>query len=306
MFLSSLLLSSVLGAAAPQDKSAPGVAQIPDRWVLGDSFRVTLNYEGGAAGLSLQAWQLTAAAFDLNGEPLRERSNSASIPLAAGDSLQLNLDLAPLLAGQAGFQLGLAGAGQEAQSVRVYAAVDPKTEFMSLASEALAGHLVLINTTRGEMLFEVWPEVAPGHVRNWLDLAHSGFYERVQFHRVSPTFMIQGGCPSTRTDRRNEWGKGSGPRNVKLELSDRKHEKGVLSMARGEDPDSGSSQFFVITRASPQLDGRFSTFGKLLSGYDVLAKIGNAPGVMKDGTATPHEPQRILKATVVRELIAEK
>ena len=287
----------VLGQDAVQAE-----AQIPETWVRGEALRVTLSYVGGEQGSVLEAWQLGAGAFQVAGQPLAERSNTASIPLGAGDRLQLELDLSKLLQAQrSSFELELHGSRGSAHGVRLLEPVAAGFDFMAAPVASLAQHLVLLRTLHGEMLFELWPDVAPQHVRNWLDLASSGFYDGVQFHRVSPSFMIQGGCPNTRSDRRERWGLGVGPRTVPLELSDRLHEKGVLSMARGPELDSGSSQFFVMTRKSPQLDGGYSTFGKLLSGFDALAKIGNAQGRQKNGTITPDQPQRIFQAIVVRQ-----
>ena len=306
MLLGTLLMIGLLCAPVLGQESVRADAQIPGKWVRGAGFQVQLVYSAGLQGAELEAWQLTPAALELNGSPLGERSNQARIPLAAGDFIQLNLELSSYLKGQSGFQLKLAKSKQTPQQVRCFELVKEGTDFMSMEAGALSAHLVLMNTLHGEMLFGLWPEVAPNHVRNWLDLVHTKFYDGVQFHRVSPSFMIQGGCPNTRSDRSDQWGLGKGPRTLKLELNERKHEKGVLSMARGPEPDSGSSQFFVMTRTSPQLDGNYSTFGKLQEGFDVLAKIGNAEGKLNSGTISPERPQRIFKAIVIRELIAKK
>ena len=290
------------GATALGQAAVQAEARIPDTWVRGESLRVEVSYTAGPEGGTLEAWQLSAAAFELSGKPLAERTNTASLALGPGDRLELDLDLSRALQAQRfGFELSLHAARGSAQRVHLLEPLTTELDFMAAPVEELGQYLVLMRTTHGEMLFELWPEVAPLHVRNWLDLASSGFYDGVQFHRVSPSFMIQGGCPNTRSDRRDRWGLGVGPRTLPLELSDRLHEQGVLSMARGPEPDSGSCQFFVITRTSPQLDGGYSTFGKLISGIDVLLKIGNAQGRLKNGTITPDQPQRILQAIVVRE-----
>jgi peptidyl-prolyl cis-trans isomerase B (cyclophilin B) len=152
------------------------------------------------------------------------------------------------------------------------------------------------------MEVELWPDVAPNHARNFLDLAHSGFYEGTAFHRVAPGFMIQGGDPNTKDEKkRAQWGTGRGPRMLKSEFNAKKHERGVLSMARGDDPDSASSQFFVMDAEYPSLDGKYSAFGHLVDGFDALDKIVNTPGTASptDGTITPTEPPRILKTLVV-------
>lgn len=290
------------GAAALGQDAVQAEARIPDLWVRGEGFRVEVSYTAGAAGGTLEAWQLSAAAFEAGGKPLAERSNTASLALGPGDRLELDLDLSAALQAQRfGFELSLHAGRGSAQQVHLLEPLGTELDFMGAPLEQLGQYLVLMRTTQGAMLFELWPEVAPQHVRNWLDLSASGFYDGVQFHRVSPSFMIQGGCPNTRNDRRDRWGLGVGPRTLPLELSDRLHEQGVLSMARGPELDSASSQFFVITRSSPQLDGSYSAFGKLISGFNVLSKIGNAKGRLKNGTITPDQPQRILQAIVVRE-----
>ncbi|MBK7644771.1 MAG: peptidylprolyl isomerase [Planctomycetes bacterium] len=156
--------------------------------------------------------------------------------------------------------------------------------------EDLSKFHVVLDTNQGEMEVEFWPEHAPNHVRNFLDLAYSGFYDKKSFHRVIPGFMIQGGCPQGT-------GMGDGPRRLKAEFNARKHVKGVLSMARSSNPDSASCQFFVMHAASPHLDGQYSAFGKLVRGEQTLDKIA---GTRTGGNDKPVQPQTINKATVVR------
>jgi peptidyl-prolyl cis-trans isomerase B (cyclophilin B) len=147
----------------------------------------------------------------------------------------------------------------------------------------------------------MWPDVAPGHVRNFLDLCYTKFYDGMLFHRVKNDFMIQGGDPNTKTDNQASWGMGNGPRMLKAEFSKKHHERGVLSMARSQDENSASCQFFVMTGTAPFLDGKYSTFGKLLDGDDTLGAIGNAKGLVGgDGTIRPKEPQKVLSAIVIR------
>jgi peptidyl-prolyl cis-trans isomerase B (cyclophilin B) len=131
-----------------------------------------------------------------------------------------------------------------------------------------------MTTTAGEMEMEFWPETAPNHVRNFLDLCQAGFYDGVIFHRVIPGFMIQGGDPTGT-------GTGGGPRRLKAEFSQRPHKKGVLSMARSSDPNSASCQFFVMHDTSPHLDGQYSAFGVVVRGLEVvdaIAKTRTGPG----------------------------
>src|ERR1700743_2627986 len=130
-----------------------------------------------------------------------------------------------------------------------------------------------IETTAGNITVEFWPDVAPNHVNNFLDLARKNFYNGVIFHRVIPGFMIQGGDPT---------GTGTGSNgNVRLKAElnkrpDRRHPRGVLSMARSSDPNSASCQFFVMHQDSPHLDGQYSAFGIVTSGIENVDKIVNS------------------------------
>src|SRR5436190_8456765 len=104
----------------------------------------------------------------------------------------------------------------------------------------------IIKTSEGEMVLEFWPDVAPGHVENFKKLAREGFYDGTCFHRVIKGFMIQGGDPLTKDEaNRSRWGTGGPEHRVKAEFNDKPHVRGVLSMARSNDPDSAGSQFFI-------------------------------------------------------------
>src|SRR6476660_4009360 len=133
----------------------------------------------------------------------------------------------------------------------------------------------IIKTSAGEMVVEFWPEVAPKTVENFKTLAKKGFYDGTAFHRIVQGFMIQGGDPLTKDAKRErEWGTGGPGHTIKAEFSDRSHQRGVLSMARSSDPDSAGSQFFICLGDANFLDGKYTAFGKLVSGGDVLGKIG--------------------------------
>jgi len=150
----------------------------------------------------------------------------------------------------------------------------------------------VIETTLGSMTVEFWNDVAPGHVKNFIDLAKSGFYNGLIFHRVIPGFMIQGGCP-------DGTGTGSNGNNrLKAEFNrrpDRAHKRGVLSMARSSNPDSASCQFFVMHQDSPHLDGQYSAFGIVTSGIETVDKIVSVPTGSND---RPKNPPKIVKITV--------
>jgi peptidyl-prolyl cis-trans isomerase B (cyclophilin B) len=131
-----------------------------------------------------------------------------------------------------------------------------------------------IKTTEGEMVLEFWPDVAPGHVENFKKLAKQGFYDGTCFHRVIKGFMIQGGDPLTKDPaNKGRWGTGGPGYQIKAEFNDKPHVRGVLSMARSNDPNSAGSQFFICHGDPRFLDRQYTAFGKLIKGDDVLEKI---------------------------------
>jgi peptidyl-prolyl cis-trans isomerase B (cyclophilin B) len=169
-------------------------------------------------------------------------------------------------------------------------AAPPGLDFMKMPVGDLSKYRVILETNQGNLEVEFWPDDAPNHVRNFLDLAYTGFYDGTTFHRVIPGFMIQGGDPTGT-------GTGDGKRRLKAEFNKRKHEAGVLSMARSSSPDSASCQFFVMHAKSPHLDGQYSAFGKLVTGTEVVEKIVKTKRGAND---KPVEPQKIVKAKVVK------
>lgn len=159
-----------------------------------------------------------------------------------------------------------------------------KPELKAEETKPAAGkEVAVLKTSAGEMVLEFWPDVAPGHVENFKKLAKQGFYDGVCFHRVIPGFMIQGGDPKTKDEsQKAEWGTGGPGYTIKAEFNNRIHERGVLSMARSGHPDSGGSQFFIChgPGSSPNLrnlNGKYTAFGKLIKGDDVLEKIATTP-----------------------------
>lgn len=134
--------------------------------------------------------------------------------------------------------------------------------------------VAVITTTEGTMVLEFWPDVAPGHVKNFKDLANKGFYDGTCFHRVIKDFMIQGGDPNTKDEsKKSSWGTGGPGYQIKAEFNDKPHVRGVLSMARSNDPNSAGSQFFICHGDPRFLDRQYTAFGKLIKGDDVLEKI---------------------------------
>ncbi len=141
-----------------------------------------------------------------------------------------------------------------------------------------AKEVAVIKTSMGEMVAEFWSDVAPKTVVNFKKLANEKFYDGTAFHRVIKGFMIQGGDPLTKDDSKMaRWGTGDPGYKIDAEFSDKSHTRGVLSMARGGDPNSAGSQFFICHGAPTFLDHKYTAFGKLLKGDDVLEKIATTP-----------------------------
>jgi peptidyl-prolyl cis-trans isomerase B (cyclophilin B) len=138
--------------------------------------------------------------------------------------------------------------------------------------------IAVIKTTAGEMVVEFWPDVAPKTVENFKNLAKKGFYDGTAFHRIVKGFMIQGGDPLTKNPNEEaSWGTGGPGHTIKAEFNDRSHQRGVLSMARSSDPDSAGSQFFICLADASFLDGKYTAFGQLTKGDEVLGQIGDTP-----------------------------
>lgn len=167
-----------------------------------------------------------------------------------------------------------------------------------------ANEVAIIKTTVGEMVAEFWPDVAPKTVENFKKLARDGFFDGTAFHRIVRGFMIQGGDPNTKDPAKEaDYGKGDPGYKIKAEFNDRPHVRGVLSMARSGDPqerfgglprpqfaDSAGSQFFICLDRAEHLDKKYTAFGKVIKGEDVLMKIGNTP-VGPARTGEPSKPK---------------
>ena len=151
-----------------------------------------------------------------------------------------------------------------------------------------------LHTTAGDISIRFYPDVAPGHVKNFIDLAEKGFYNGTKFHRVIPGFMIQGGDPNTKAGDPNTWGTGGAENNIKAEFNTVSHKRGIVSMARANHPDSASSQFFIVVSDSTFLDKQYTVFGAVTKGMDVADKIVSAP---KDAER-PKDPVTISSITI--------
>ena len=141
----------------------------------------------------------------------------------------------------------------------------------------------IIETKFGSMEIRFFPDKAPKHVENFIKLAKSGFYDKTIFHRVIPGFMIQGGDPNTRDEKdKSRYGTGGPGYNVKAEFNDRPHIRGAVSMARAQDPNSAGSQFFIVVKDAPQLNGQYTVFGEVVKGMEVADKIVAQPRDARD------------------------
>ena len=143
-----------------------------------------------------------------------------------------------------------------------------------------------IKTKFGDIELKFFPEVAPGHVNNFLELAKKGFYDNTTFHRVIPGFMIQGGDPNSKNPDKSSHGMGGPGHTVKAEFSEKPHKRGILSMARSANPDSAGSQFFICVKDSSFLDRQYTVFGEVVSGMDVVDQIVSQP---RDARDNPNE-----------------
>jgi peptidyl-prolyl cis-trans isomerase B (cyclophilin B) len=146
----------------------------------------------------------------------------------------------------------------------------------------------IIETRFGEIEIEFFPDKAPGHVKNFLDLARKGFYDGTTFHRVIPGFMIQGGDPNTKDLKapRERHGTGGPGYSIKAEFNETPHKRGVLSMARSQSPDSAGCQFFICVADSNFLDRQYTAFGRVVRGMESADQIVAAP---RDGRDNPKE-----------------
>jgi len=141
-----------------------------------------------------------------------------------------------------------------------------------------SNEVAVIKTNEGEMVVQFWTDAAPNTIENFKKLARQGLYDGTIFHRIVKGFMIQGGDPNSKDPgKESAYGQGGPGYEIKAEFNNHSHDRGVISMARGPDPDSAGSQFFICLAPVRRLDGQYTTFGKLIKGDDVLDKIGNTP-----------------------------
>ncbi len=184
-----------------------------------------------------------------------------------------------------GFMLKYVGSAQAGSKTEI---VDTEVLYKQKKPEdKKMQEVAIIKTRLGEIVVRFFPEVAPKHVASFIKLAKEGFFNGTIFHRVIPGFMIQGGDPNTKDpDAKGTYGTGGPGYSIDAEFSDKKHERGILSAARSQNPNSAGSQFFLMVAPSPHLDGQYSIFGEVIEGMDVADKIVNEK---RDGRDLPLE-----------------
>ncbi len=185
----------------------------------------------------------------------------------------------------------LAGVGHQ-----VFAQV-PEVEF---STTKVIDPIVILETNLGKITIGFFPNDAPNHITNFIKLSDSGFYNGTIFHRIIPGFMIQGGDPNTIDGDPNTWGTGGPDGSVDAEFNTIKHNRGIVSMARSADPNSGGSQFFIVHEDSNFLDEQYTVFGRIVTeeSFETLDKIAAVQIGNSDRPLDPEEV-RITKVTVV-------
>jgi len=158
--------------------------------------------------------------------------------------------------------------------------------------------IAILETTLGTIEFKFYPEKAPNHCANFKKLANAEFYDGTTFHRVIPGFMIQGGSILSKDNIPGNDGGGSPGYQINAEFNNISHEKGIVSMARSQNPNSAGSQFFICAAKADWLDGQYTVFGKVTKGLNVVDKIVN---VKRDSRDRPLKDVRIMKARVVKK-----
>lgn len=161
---------------------------------------------------------------------------------------------------------------------------------------------VVIETQYGNIEMQLLPYVAPNHVKNFIKLARSGFYDGTIFHRVIPGFMVQGGDPNTRGQDKSSYGAGGPGYTIAAEFNNQPHVRGTVSMARAGDPDSAGSQFFIVVKNSRFLDKKYTVFARVIKGMEVVDEIVSQK---RDKNDNPRERIEML-VQIVNESVLKK
>ncbi len=279
--------------SASMDVSSPVVSQEDTVTVI---LRVMANEDTKVDATVLSGQDLSVQIEGEKAKPI-SKPVAGKIDLAAGTMIERKMmfpvsTLAPNVDGVAHVTLswkGLAGANV---SFKVLADVSQ----ISIDDMDLAETQVMIVTNYGEILVGFYPDKAPNHVRNFIELSKSGFYDGTKFHRVIKGFMLQGGDPNTKEGATGQPGLGNSGKNLDAEFNDTRHTRGILSMARSPSgPNTASSQFFVMHGDAPHLDGQYSAFGHTIQGIDVVDIIANVPA----NASKPVAPVILQRAIVI-------
>lgn len=183
-------------------------------------------------------------------------------------------------------------------AVAVTAYAEPRHKnFTKKEINKMADTHAVIETKFGNIELRFFPDVAPNHVNNFIELAKKGFYDGTTFHRVIPDFMIQGGDPNSKNPDKSMHGTGGPGYEIKAEFNSKPHKRGTLSMARSSDPDSAGSQFFICVADAPYLDRKYTVFGEVVSGIEAVDKIVMQP---RDRSDNPNEPI-VMKVKIIEK-----
>ena len=184
------------------------------------------------------------------------------------------------------------------QTVKLYSNAGKNMRFLASKIEGVKAKII---TNMGDIELEFFPDKAPLHCFNFITRAECGYYDNTLFHRVIKGFMIQGGDPNTKTDNVDTYGTGGPIVAIPHEFNDIKHTPGILSMARPGDESLGAgSQFFIMQAEYPSLDGKYTVFGKVTEGMDVVNSIANVETIDPGRRDLPKKPVRIKTIQVYR------
>jgi dolichyl-diphosphooligosaccharide---protein glycosyltransferase len=177
--------------------------------------------------------------------------------------------------------------------------LDEKAQNMTKTNMTPSDNVAILKTSLGNITIEFFPQAAPKHVNNFLNLSKSGFYDGTIFHRIVKDFVIQGGDPTTKnTTQKERWGTGGPGYTLDAEFNDIPHERGILSMARTADPNSAGSQFFIITKDSRFLDNQYTVFGRVIDGMEIVDKIEALPINQSSDQPIDFEKAKIQKVII--------
>lgn len=265
MSIASILLAACAVGEPKVEWQAPGAL------LVGDPYKAEIAITAPEGGASVASWMITSAAFEVDGVALGERTG-ATIEPPAGFTLVGAVDLSAHIKSSKRFKLTHAAAQGSAVDVNVLTPVAAGLDFMdeaALPAAALADYQVLLRTNQGDILLELWPDVAPIHVRNYLDLAYLKFYDGLTFHRVIPGFMIQGGDPAGT-------GSGDGPRKLKGEFT--KITIKSMGDAQATEFQVGEVHGYDVAVRLMRLNGQLQSQGKRPIEY--RAERSHVPGVL--------------------------